>query len=269
MNVHVTRRIVYLVVALAVIIPMLFLKGKPVAVSEPVLKAFQAIDSLKEGSYVLISTDYGPGTMPEVNPMVYAVVRHAFRKNLKVVYLSVVDALGLALGDQVIKNVAQEYGKEYGKDFVNLGFKPGAEAVIVSLGKEIRDIFPEDVRGVPLDSMEITKNIHNLKDFAIVVDFASGYGITAWIRYAQARFGVFLVGCVTAVMGPENYPYLDSGQLKGLVAGLKGAAEYETLLGKPGIATRGMPAQSAVHILIIALIVIGNIIYLVEKRKKK
>jgi len=77
------------------------------------------------------------------------------------------------------------------------------------------------------------------------------------------------VGCVTAVMGPENYPYLNSGQLKGLVAGLKGAAEYETLLGKPAIATRGMPAQSAVHILIIVLIVIGNILYLVEKRKRK
>ena len=43
-------------------------------------------------------------------------------------------------------------------------------------------------------------------------------------------------------MAPDLYPFLDSGQLKGLLGGLAGAAEYETLIDRSGQATKGMSA---------------------------
>lgn len=261
------RRIVYFLVFVSVAIPLLLKPRVTIEVSEPVKKAFNTVENLPPGSTILVSTDYGPGTMPEVNPMVKAFLRHALRKGHKIILVAVVDALGLALGDQVLREVASELGKKYGIDYVNLGFKPGMEAVIVSMGKNIRDIFPVDVNGIPLDSLPITKDIHSLKDIALIADFASGSGLQAWINFAQARFGATLIGGVTAVMGPENYPFLNSGQLKGLIAGLKGAAEYETLIKKPELATSGMPAQTALHLLVIVLIVLGNIGYILGRRK--
>ena len=62
-------------------------------------------------------------------------------------------------------------------------------------------------------------------------------------------------------MASDAYPYLNAGQLEGLLGGLSGAAEYEKLIGVPGTATIGMDAQSIAHILIILLIALGNIAY--------
>jgi hypothetical protein len=65
------------------------------------------------------------------------------------------------------------------------------------------------------------------------------------------------------------YAYLRAHQIRGIIGGLQGASEYEALIGKPGSATLGMPAQSAAHGLIILLLVIGNLGYIVSRRRKK
>ena len=57
-----------------------------------------------------------------------------------------------------------------------------------------------------------------------------------------------------------------SGQYKGLLAGLRGAAEYELLTDYPGSAILGMDAQSAAHFLVIALIAIGNIGFFLTRK---
>jgi hypothetical protein len=46
-------------------------------------------------------------------------------------------------------------------------------------------------------------------------------------------------------------PYISSGQVVGRILGMKGAAEYETIMKKPGTATAGMDGQSFAHALII------------------
>jgi hypothetical protein len=51
------------------------------------------------------------------------------------------------------------------------------------------------------------------------------------------------------------------------MGGLRGAAEYEALLGRRGVATAGMDAQSATHALIIVLILVGNVGYLASRRR--
>jgi len=68
---------------------------------------------------------------------------------------------------------------------------------------------------------------------------------------------------------PQFVPFVQSGQLDGLLAGLRGAAEYELLLQAPGRALAMMDAQSMGHLLIIAFILIGNAAYLVTKFTKK
>ena len=50
---------------------------------------------------------------------------------------------------------------------------------------------------------------------------------------------------------------------------MPGAAEYETLVGEPGIGTSGMDAQSLAHLIIVLFIIFGNIGYFIERNKRK
>jgi hypothetical protein len=65
-------------------------------------------------------------------------------------------------------------------------------------------------------------------------------------------------------------PYVnEQKQLTGLLAGLKGAAEYEYLINHPGTATSGMDAQSIAHLIIIIFIIIGNVSYWRNRKKEE
>jgi hypothetical protein len=159
-------------------------------------------------------------------------------------------------------------GMKYGEDYVNIGFRPGYIAVMVSMGREIRDVFSTDYRGTPIDELPLTKDVHNYSDIALLASMAHGFAPEFWAQYAGARYDQrIIVGC-TAVVAPDLYPYLQAGQIEGLVGGLKGSAEYETLIGKPGVGSVGMPAQNVAHIVILLFIVFGNVGYFVLKRKK-
>jgi hypothetical protein len=82
------------------------------------------------------------------------------------------------------------------------------------------------------------------------------------------RYGVTIGGGVTAVTAPEMYPYIQSGQLVGLLAGMKGAGEYEQIVNRPGLGVAGMVAQSSVHLMVVAFIAFANIVYFLEKRRR-
>ena len=68
-------------------------------------------------------------------------------------------------------------------------------------------------------------------------------------------------------MVSELYPFIQSGQLVGLMPGLLGAAEYETLIDTPEKATAGMSVQSFVHLLIFVLVVVGNVAFFIQRRR--
>ena len=90
-----------------------------------------------------------------------------------------------------------------------------------------------------------------------------------YVLIVATQFGLKVGAACTAVSAPEMYSFLDSGQLLGLMGGLKGAAEYEQLLGINGDARKGMDAQSVVHMVIVLFILLSNGIYFYDEYKKK
>ncbi|RME31938.1 MAG: hypothetical protein D6800_00340, partial [Candidatus Zixiibacteriota bacterium] len=74
---------------------------------------------------------------------------------------------------------------------------------------------------------------------------------------------------VTAVSAPKYYAYVGSGQMTGLLGGMRGAAEYEQLVGYKGRAFSGMGIQSLVHFLIVALVALGNLSYFMMRRARR
>ena len=95
-----------------------------------------------------------------------------------------------------------------------------------------------------------------LEDFALLVNISAGYPGHQGVGAAGA-------GPLPRADGrrrrprcsaPEFYPYLQSGQLLGLLGGMAGAAEYEKLDRRARTRPRkGMDAQSLAHLFIVVL----------------
>jgi len=267
MKLNLDRRTIFILIAIAVVLPLIFKLGLPNKVTPEVKNFFEKIESIEDSSVVLISFDFEASSFPEIQPLANSILQHLFAKNLKVIGISLL-AEGTALGEKVLMENALEYNKRYGKDFVFLGFRPQITATILGLGEDFYKVFPEDYYGNSTLSLELTRNIKDYKDITLLVSVADGDLPLYWVNFAVARYEKDLAVLSTAVMATSFYPFLNSGQIKGLVSGLKGAAEYEILLGKPGMGAKGMDAQSMAHLLIILLVILGNIGYWMERRKK-
>ncbi|KPJ73278.1 hypothetical protein AMJ52_03985 [candidate division TA06 bacterium DG_78] len=270
------RQIIFLVVAIAIAIPMIVPIGMPVNVMPKSEKLFKAIDELgPQSKPVLVSVDFDPQSMPELYPMLLAIMRHCFARDVKVILMNLWPQ-GPGLAEMAVSIVPAEFNKEYSKDYAFLGYKFGVSAVLLGMGESIRGVFPTDYYGTPLDSIEMLSHINNYEDLSLVVTLSTGDpGWRQWLLYAQSRYGAKLGVGVTAVSAADVYPYVETGQVIGLLAGMKGASEYEVMVQRSGysderrIAVQGMDAQSLGHLLIMILIVLGNIGYFFSRRRSR
>jgi hypothetical protein len=223
---------------------------------------YDHIESLPGGSVMLLSLDFDPASKPELQPQSIALLRHAFRKNLRVIAMTLwVSGTGLA--DQILTQIAREAGKEPGKDYVFLGWSPGGTAVIINMGQNLYGAFPADYNGKPTKGQPVLEGVTNLRDVTYAISLGAGNpGVEAWYVFGKDKYKFELGGGCTGVMAPGLYPLLRSGQINGLIGGLRGAAEYESLIGRKGKAVAGMDAQSATHLAIIVLVLICNVFYL-------
>ena len=259
------RRIIFLMIAAAIVIPTLKPLGMPVRVTKEVKNVYDSIEALPPRSVVLIANDYDPASEPELYPMTLAVMRHCFKKDLRVIAMTLWPG-GPGLITRALEKASKEYGKEEGKDYVNLGFKTGGVTVIVTMGQDLKSAFPEALKS----EMPVLEGVKTLRDIDYAVDISAGVpGLEQWIAYGSDQYGFKLGGGSTGVMAADFYPFLASGQLDGLMGGLKGAAEYEKLIEKPSKATAGMDAQSIAHVIIIIFVILGNIAYFTTRKDKK
>ncbi len=273
------RRWIYLAMLVAVAGPVLAQKSYPEKPTKLVQDAFDYLERIPEGSNVLFSLDYAPSSDGELSPMTTAMVRHCCLKRHKMFFMTLwPDGLPL-LEKNIGKIIETEFADlklKEGEDYVNLGFNAGKEVVIIVMGTNLRKMFPNDINGTLLDDIPMTANIRNLKDMRLIVNVSAGNpGMKEWVQYASSPLGIPLVVGSTAVQSPQAYPYYPS-QMLGLLAAIKGAAEYEAALGskypkyrdpKYNEGIRRMAPQFWAHLLIIGLIVLGNGIYFAERLK--
>jgi hypothetical protein len=255
---RIDKRIIYLLLLSAVTIPLLTKLELPVKVGPQTERVFEAIEETPAGSHVVVSFDIEASSLPEVQPVAEAMIRHAFARDLKVVGLALFSE-GTAIGYNVLSSIAQEFGKEYGKHYIYLGFRPQYVSAILGMGEDIKSVFPLDYTNDDWAKYPAFAKVQNYNNISLVLSIADGSLPTYWVEYAGSRYHQKIVTGLTAVMATSYYPYTESGQLVGMVGGLKGAAEYEKLLGYVGGGQRGMLAQSSGHLLIILVVCIANI----------
>lgn len=276
------RRVIYLILLLVVILPLVFPRVIKITAMSPVEKLYDAVDQIPEHQALILDCSYAPQIKPEIEPMAVAILRHAFRKRTKVLVLSLyVQMLGLA--QKVLTQVVEEYNSVattradsiiYGRDYVFLGWQPPPIIPMLGMGESIAGVYPADYYGNRTDTLELMKEIKNYNDIGILVALSGSAIPKSWVAYAQNRFGVSVgVGC-TAVSGADFYPYYQTGQFSGLMVGMKGAAEYEELvetnLGvrQRRLASEAMLSLTYAHLVIIIFIIIGNVGFFFQRRRK-
>ena len=281
------RRWIYLVVWVVVMVPLLFpfkIKPKP---TTPVEKLFSYVDTMPADKALVISVDFTPDTRAELQPMVVALLRHAFATKRRVGMLTM-QVYGLGLGEEALRQVTAEFNAYAtthedsvinGEDYVYWGWSTPLLTVMLGMGERITNVFPVDYYGSRTESLPITRGIRNYDDVGVLVSVAASAIPRYWIIYAQTQFGVQLSCGITAVSAADFYPYVNSGQFVGMLAGMKGAAEYEELVAERmkengmhwGLRNRGtesMSSQTAAHLAIMAFIIVGNIAFFATRRRR-
>ena len=263
---HIDRRFIYAVLFIVVLLTLVFQWKSPAGYTNRwTQQLYDYIDKLPPGTPVMLAFDFDPSSRPEVYPMAMALTRHVLSRDLRLITVTLLPA-GQLLAEQVTDQVALEQGKQYGVDYVNLGFNPNSTAVLLGMGENLQRVYTLDTRHKSTLAIPALRGVHSYADIKLVVDI-TGTSVTGdWIVLAHQRYKVPLAAAVTSVVAVDLYPYLMTGQLVGMINGIAGAAEYEQLIKKPDQGQLAMAGVTAVHLLMVLLVVIGNIAYFVTRR---
>ena len=257
---------------------------------------YQSISELEKNDKVLLSFAYGASTKPEVHPMAVALLNHLFLKGVKVYIVSLWPE-GPIMGQQAISDVKKSdlFNIQDGIDYVMFDYKVGGFVVIKGIADNFRELYKQDYNGNSIEEIEIMDGVYSVEDFDFVFDFSAGVpGNSEWVQYACDPKGVPLSSGCTSIMVTDAIPYVESGQLQGILAGMPGAAEYEKLVydykveekannnkninkdsdfwnftknEQKGRATVRMAAQSIAHLLMVLFIIVGNIAYYYNRKE--
>ena len=227
------RRWIYIVVALAIALPLAFPFNSDNVTSPPTENLYQFIDSFagRQDRAILLSFNHDASTMPELFPMEVAILRHCFERNIKVFTLTWLPSAGPII-DYAINTVKEDYPNiKSGVHYCNFGYIPYSLAMptILGMGDNIAAAVKTDAEGRKLENLEIMKSLTNYSELNLVIEFSGSSAGGLWLYYARPKFGLNIAVGVTAVMAADMYPYLQTGQFIGMLSGLKGAAEYEKL----------------------------------------
>ena len=266
------RRFIYLLIALAVIIP-LFGGGnwfKEAAFSETGKDFYDAIQNLPPDSVVLLAFDYDPFTAAEMDRLAGPILWHLMDRQARLMAVSLLPT-GPVVAENLLDRMAEEHGRyQYGQNYVNLGYIPGQAAAPNELASNLRALLPQDYRQQKLDELPVMQDVNGIQDVDLLIEFAAQYStLQWWIEQAGSLYQIKVMAAVSAAVEPMARPYYHSGQLEGLISGLPGAAQYETKTSKwPSLAIASVDAQSMAHLAMVALIILGALSSLVSPRRK-
>lgn len=284
---NIDRRAIYLLVALALSIPLVMRYTVTPARMKSAESFFQLVEELQPapGRIAFVALDFGPNTVAENGAQAEVVIEHLMRRRVPVALFSLyvqAEHFLSSIPDEIARKLALENPGsvwEYGKDWVNLGYRPGGALILQAIPKSpnLVELFKKDVRGNSLKELPAFRDVRGLESVQVLCEFTGLVGMfDTYVQFFQKKEykPVFGHGC-TSITIPEAFIYVDSGQLNGLLEGIAGAAWYSNLLqkayplrpvDKSAVLNTGL---GVAHLVIIILIVLGNLSYLFERRKTR
>lgn len=282
------RRFIYVLVALALSLPLIFQFSVPPVRMPSAEAVFSAIEKLPprsnpqtQANAVFISLDFGPNSQAENLPQAEVVVEHLMRRRIPFILFSqyplaesFLESIPATVRERLIKTLPDQ-NWVYGVDWVNLGYRPNSAAMIQNIAQsdDMAALLKKDTRGNKLSELPIFRDIRSLKQIAMLIQLSSLVGtVDNFLQFFQNKNHrpVFLHGC-TSITIPQAFIYLDSGQLAGLLEGVAGAAWYSKLLSD-SYPERAIDSSvllntslGIAHLVIIILVILGNLMALSQR----
>jgi hypothetical protein len=259
--------VMFVVTAFPLLIPL----GIPVQTSAPVQLAYNTIQALPPHSIVLIGDEFQAPSWTELGPSYVAILKHLIQKEARLVFLSVFNGEAPAAFDVLIRpKVPTLSNYKYGVDYVELGFVAGGESALASFALNIQKTVKFDKYGTAVENIPLVANpVLKVTDFALLLELDPGSHLPEYLRQFQAPYHLKAITICYGVSMPEYAPFIQTGQLSGMVASIRGGAEYELLIKEPGIAVAGIDAISTSHVAIAFFLIMGAAISLPDVWKSR
>ncbi len=279
-----SSRIIYILLFLTLLIPLMSSLSITPAFNSSAKKTYDYIESLpqNQNNFALLFLDYGPGTQAENQPQASVIFEHLLRKKIPTILLTTY-SLGEKFTQETVKEVLRRMKLEapdteyvYGVDYVVLGYRPGANLFLqgISQSNKLAEFLGKDIKGIPLVHYDAFKNLTTLSQVSTIGQFTGLVGfLSSYIQFltVQGQTAPLIHGC-TSITIPETYIYADTGQLRGTLEGVSGAAYYSHML-QTNFKNRQTDDSLVINtalglgqILILILIVAGNLIEFFGRR---
>jgi hypothetical protein len=270
---NIDRRVIYLIVLLAVIFPLIRPIGVPLNISKETVDYYDAITALPDGAKVLCKIDIEAGLIGEIGPAGVATLNQLWEKPVKMVFVFFYRGDGPINFKEVLLPQIKGYvdtthigNKVYGVDWVSLGYIEGHEAAMAKLAADMHFV-SLDQFGNTLASLPLMNDIKTAGDFNLQIQI----GGTDFVQALNQFSTPYKLKTIVATPGTSYVSllaYYKSGVYSGIINSLSGTAQYENLLRKPGLATVASDALSMTHVALLILIIIANILYIYRRRVK-
>lgn len=230
----------YLLLLVVLVVLLLFRENTPETLPHVwpgVGPAFATVEALPDGATVLIHWAYDPATAGEMDLVARPVIGHLLDQHANLIVVSqlslgpptarrlIAAAKTLTLGDAV--------ARQTDLSLVDGGFLPGGAATLPLLGQDPALGLPLDLQGRPALTLPPLASYHQEHPALVLVLADRMEPVQRWLEQVQPLNQVAVVAVTSAATGPAVRPYLDSGQLAGLVSGYNGGIGYQELLLRP------------------------------------
>jgi hypothetical protein len=261
------------------------LTSPPPNLSAPLLMA-STIESVPNGGHVLVAFDYEGGRLDELEPGLLMLLEHLRGKEARILAISTTPfgpgfaqrawttVSATALGQAVLP-LGNREGADYGDRFVNMGFLPGSEAglralLTVALSPNTFRAQRDVIRNQPLADFAATQGLNSIRDVKLIVVVSDeGSDVRRWLEQIGSQLPTLpIVAIVPADVEPTLIPYIASGQLRAVLAGLIPTAGYEQRFTEGRLATRRLDGLAAALVVFLLAVLAGNVMGLIQRRRK-
>ena len=268
------RKLMMITFILLVAAPFIRPLSLPVPITQPTRMFYDEIQNIQSGDIIVVDFNFAASNWGELGAGSIALLKQLIAKrattDFKVVFLATMESgpyMLLRSLDAVGGWPAMNLG-EYGEDWVSLGFMAGGEPMTAAMASNFNSIYRTDDQGTPVEELPLLTRISTVEDIEMVIHFNMGGDSDKYRKQWGVPFGVKVLQVVQGIHVPTLAMYLSAGQVQGYIASIRGAAEYELLIGRPGEAIVSTDALSMSHLMVIAVIVAGNLTYfLIEKKE--
>ena len=232
------RGLIGVILIVVVLLPLLGIPqaGALLAPAASIQPFLEQVEALPPDASVLLAVEFTPGYSGEMRFAAGGVIQRLMMQNLRLAAISTSPA-GMVLAEGLITAAIAESpelraGYTERDRFINLGYLAGEtvslQELVRSPQQAVQYGLSSGLENRPVWDSAVLFNVHQLSDFDAVILFSDTIeNSRAWIEQVQPSLnGVPFLVVSSAQSAPLLQPYVQSGQVQGLLSGMAGGLTF-------------------------------------------